>query len=89
MTEAAEVVLPWQSEAFESVWGEWVEYNANELGRPLSPDREQLQLHKLQQDSHGDERSAIEATVTAIANGYSGIFPTNKGKPNAGRNLDW
>jgi hypothetical protein len=89
VTETAEVVLPWSSEAFERVWGQWIEYNRNELGRALSTEVEQLQLHQLQNDCNGDERNAIEATVRAIANGYKGIFPSNKGKGKIGRNMDW
>lgn len=89
--ESASLVLPWESDAFRMAWDEWREYKRSQFKfKYKTVKSEQIALHKLHRDSNGDERNAIEAIVAAIANGYRGIFPSNKGKGgNVGRNLDW
>lgn len=89
--ESASLVLPWESDAFRMAWDEWREYKRAQFKfKYKTVKSEQIALHKLHRDTHGDERNAIEAIVSAIANGYRGIYPSNKNKGGqAGRNLNW
>lgn len=89
--EGASLVLPWESDAFRMAWDEWVEYKKAQFKfKYKTVKSEQIALHKLHRDTHGDERNAIEAIVAAIASGYRGIYPSNKNKGGqAGRNLNW
>ena len=89
--ESAPLVFPWESDAFSMAWEEWREYKRTQFKfKYKTVKSEQIALHKLHRDTHGDERNAIEAIASSIANGYRGIFPSNKSKGrHAGRNLDW
>jgi len=89
--ESASLVFPWESDAFRMAWDEWREYKRAQFKfKYKTVKSEQIALHKLHRDTHGDERNAIEAIVAAIANGYRGIYPSNKNKGGqAGRNLNW
>ena len=89
--ESASLVLPWESDAFRMAWDEWIEYKRAQFKFKYKTTKsEQIALHKLHRDTHGDERNAIEAIASSIANGYRGIFPSNKSKGGqAGRNLNW
>lgn len=89
--KGAALVLPWESESFQLAWQEWTEYKQAQFKfKYKTVKSEQIALHKLHRDTHGDERNAIEAIASSIANGYRGIFPSNKSKGrHAGRNLDW
>ena len=89
--ESASLVLPWESDAFRMAWDEWIGYKRAQFKfKYKTVKSEQIALHKLHRDTHGDERNAIEAIVSAIANGYRGIYPSNKNKGGqAGRNLNW
>ena len=89
--ESASLVFPWESDAFRMAWDEWVDYKRAQFKfKYKTVKSEQIALHKLHRDTHGDERNAIEAIVAAIANGYRGIYPSNKNKGGqAGRNLNW
>lgn len=89
--EGASLVFPWESDAFCEAWKEWIEYKQAQFKFKYKTTKsEQIALHKLHRDTHGDERNAIEAIASSIANGYRGIFPSNKSKGGqAGRNLNW
>jgi len=74
------VVLPWQTEAFEAAWSEWLEYKKTDHRFTYkSPKSEQRALIKLQNE-HTEETDAIDAIHTAIANGWKGlVFNSPKG----------
>ena len=82
-----DVVLPFQTEAFEAAWNEWKEYKRTDHRfRYKTAQSEQRALIKLQ-NTHGTETEAIDAIHTAIANGWKGlVFSQSKnGRPNARR----
>ena len=82
-----DVVLPFQTEAFEAAWNEWKEYKRTDHRfRYKTAQSEQRALIKLQ-NTHGTETEAIDALHTAIANGWKGfVFGKSKnGRPNARR----
>lgn len=89
--ESAPLVFPWDSDSFRMAWNEWKEYKRTQFRFKFKTMKsEQLALHKLHRDANGEEISAIEAIASSIANGYRGLFPSNKGKgKGVGRNLDW
>ena len=81
------VVLPFQTELFQSAWNEWKEYKRTDHRfKYKTAQSEQRALMKLQNE-HPTETDAIEAIHTAIANGWKGlVFGKSKnGRPNARR----
>ena len=74
------VVLPWQTEAFEAAWSEWLEYKKTDHRFTYKSHKsEQRALIKLQNE-HTNENDAIDAIHTAIANGWKGlVFNSPKG----------
>ena len=84
------VVLPFQTELFQSAWNEWKEYKRTDHRfKYKTAQSEQRALIKLQNE-HPEESDAINAIHTAIANGWKGLVfgkPTN-GRINAGRAKD-
>ena len=89
--ESASLVFPWSSESFEMAWNEWREYKRIQFRFKYKTTKsEQLALHKLHNETNGDEQRAIEAIATAIASGWRGLFPrTATGNQGSGRNLNW
>jgi len=88
--ERKALFYPFQSERFLNAWNEWVKYRTRRRLPFQGIDDEQLALHKLYQDSHGDETTSVDAIATAIASGWTGLFPSNRNKgEGSGRNLDW
>ena len=82
-----EVVLPFQTEAFEAAWNEWKEYKRTDHRfKYKTAQSEQRALMKLQ-NTHGTETEAIDAIHTAITNGWKGlVFGKSKnGRTNARR----
>ena len=82
-----DVVLPFQTDTFESAWNEWKEYKRTDHRfKYKTAQSEQRALIKLQNE-HPTETDAIEAIHTAIANGWKGlVFGKSKnGRPNARR----
>lgn len=74
--ESASLVFPFDSEKFKESWNEWREYKRDQFKFKFKTVKsEQLALHKLHRDTHGDEQQAIEAIATAIASGWRGLFP--------------
>ena len=78
--EILPVVLPWQTEAFEAAWSEWLEYKKTDHRFTYKSHKsEQRALIKLQNE-HTNENDAIDAIHTAIANGWKGlVFNSPKG----------
>lgn len=78
--QARDVILPFQTEAFEAAWNEWKEYKRTDHRfRYKTAQSEQRALIKLQ-NTHGTETEAIDAIHTAIANGWKGlVFGKSKG----------
>ena len=82
-----EVVLPFQTESFETAWNEWKEYKRTDHRFTYkTAQSEQRALIKLQ-NTHGTETEAIDAIHTAIANGWKGLVfgKSTNGRPNARR----
>ena len=78
--ESASLVFPFDSEKFKESWNEWREYKRDQFKFKFKTVKsEQLALHKLHRDTHGDEQQAIEAIATAIASGWRGLFPRAAG----------
>ena len=78
--QAREVILPFQTEAFEAAWNEWKEYKRTDHRFKFkTPKSEQRSLITLQNE-HPEESDAIQALHTAIANGWKGfVFGKSKG----------
>lgn len=76
-----ELVLPFESEEFRTIWSEWKEYKRKEHRFTFKAMKtEQAALHKLHNDVQGNERIAIEAIGNSIANGWKGIFISSEAK---------
>lgn len=74
--ESASLVFLFNSKEFKNAWNEWREYKRDQFKFKFKTVKsEQLALHKLHRDTHGDEQQAIEAIATAIASGWRGLFP--------------
>lgn len=79
-TETKEqIVYPWDSEEFVQIWTVWKEDRRERKIKRYTARGEQAALHKLHNDTNGDEAQAIAAIQNSIANGYQGIFPDRKG----------
>lgn len=72
------IVLPWTSETFSHIWGEWKEDRRERKIKKYTRRGELAALHKLHNETNGDEQQAIEAIQLAIANQWQGIFPRPK-----------
>ena len=76
-----ELVLPFESEEFRTIWSEWKEYKRKEHRFTFKAMKtEQAALHKLHNDVQGNERIAIDAIGNSIANGWKGIFISSEAK---------
>jgi hypothetical protein len=72
------IVLPWTSETFSHIWEEWKEDRRERKIKKYTRRGELAALHKLHNETNGDEQQAIEAIQLAIANQWQGIFPRPK-----------
>jgi len=72
------IVLPWDSERFADIWSEWKEDRRERKIKTYTRRGELAALHKLHNETNGDEQQAIEAIQLAIANQWQGIFPRPK-----------
>jgi len=72
------IVLPWNSERFADIWKEWKEDRRERKIKKYTRRGELAALHKLHNETNGDEQQAIEAIQLAIANQWQGIFPRPK-----------
>ena len=70
-----QVMLPWDDDAFKSLWNEWKQDRKERKIKSYTHRGEQAALHKLQKDSGNDVAQAILMIQNSIANGYQGIFP--------------
>jgi len=73
-----EVILPWSSDKFAEMWKEWKEDRRERKIKKYTRRGELAALHKLHNETNGDEQQAIEAIQLAIANQWQGIFPRPK-----------
>ena len=84
------VVLPFQTDSFESAWNEWKEYKRTDHRfKYKTAQSEQRALMKLQNE-HPEETDAINAIHTAITNGWKGLVfgKSTNGRINGGRAKD-
>jgi DNA-binding transcriptional ArsR family regulator len=72
------IVLPWNSERFADIWNEWKQDRKERRIKKYTRRGELAALHKLHNETNGDEQQAIEAIQLAIANQWQGIFPRPK-----------
>ena len=72
------IVLPWDSERFADIWSEWKEDRRERKIKKYTRRGELAALHKLHNETNGDEQQAIEAIQLAIANQWQGIFARPK-----------
>lgn len=87
--ERKALLFPYESSEFMAAWNEWLEYRMNRR-LPMREKDQQLALHKLHEETDGNERMAINAIATAIASGWTGIFPsTRKSRKDRRGELDW
>ena len=69
------VVLPFDSKEFADAWAVWLTERRERGTKKYTERGEQAALHKLQNDSQGDEATAIAIIHQSIANGWQGLFP--------------
>jgi len=74
------VVLPFDSKEFADAWDVWITERRERGTKKYTQRGEQAALHKLQNDSQGDEATAIQMIHQSIANGWQGIFPLKNQK---------
>lgn len=73
--EKQEVIFPFDSENFLTLWGHWKQYKAKEYGFKFkSPQSEQAAMAKLANMSNGDEATALAIITQSIENGWKGFF---------------
>ena len=79
-----QIIYPYESKEFEKLWILWKQDRSNRKIKKYTKVGEQTALKKLQDESEGDEHTAIKMIQNSIANGYQGIFPIkNNRKQNA------
>ena len=74
------VVLPFESKEFAEAWDVWKQERKERGTKRYTQRGEQAALHKLQNDSQGDEATAVQMIHQSIANGWQGIFPLKNQK---------
>ena len=91
-----EVVLPWSSDEFKSIWTEWKAERRERKTKKYTTRGEQAALHKLQIDANGNETIAIAIIRQSIAQSWTGLFPLKNGGGNrqdkqldANKALEW
>jgi len=72
------IILPWESKTFENIWNEWKQDRKERKITSYTIRGEKAALHKLYNDTNGNEQHAIEAIGQSIANQWRGIFPKEK-----------
>jgi hypothetical protein len=82
------IVLPWNSERFADIWKEWKEDRRERKIKKYTRRGELAALHKLHNETNGDEQQAIEAIQLAIANQWQGIYPRPKKAGTSAPNRD-
>ena len=73
-------MLPYDSKEFADAWDVWITERRERGTKKYTQRGEQAALHKLQNDSQGDEATAIQMIHQSIANGWQGIFPLKNQK---------
>ncbi len=74
------VVLPFEGESFREAWETWLQERKERGTKRYTQRGEQAALHKLQNDSQGDEATAIAIIHESIAHGWQGLFPLKNRK---------
>lgn len=71
--ERGEIVLPWDSERFRNLWNEWKQDRRERRIKKYTHRGELAVLHKLYNQTNGNEQHAIEQIELAIANQWQGL----------------
>ena len=74
------VVMPFETKEFADTWEVWKQERRERGTKKYTQRGEQAALHKLQNDSQGDEATAVQMIHQSIANGWQGIFPLKNQK---------
>jgi DNA-binding transcriptional MocR family regulator len=74
------VVMPFDSKEFAQTWKVWIAERKERGTKKYTQRGEQAALHKLQNDSQGDEATAIQIIHESIAHGWQGLFPLKNRK---------
>jgi len=74
------VVMPFDSKEFAQTWEVWIAERKERGTKKYTQRGEQAALHKLQNDSQGDEATAIQIIHESIAHGWQGLFPLKNRK---------
>lgn len=69
----ADLVLPWESDQFKSLWTEWKKDRKERRIKNYTQRGEQAVLKKLYDATNGNEADAIERIEIAIANQWQGL----------------
>lgn len=85
--EKGEIILPWDSKRFQNLWNEWKQDRKERRIKQYTRRGELAVLHKLYNQTNGNEDDAIEQIELAIANQWQGlVFGKSKnGRLNARR----
>lgn len=74
-----EIVFPFESEKFRSMWEVWKSYKAKEFKvKYKSEESEQAALKKLSEMSANNEDIAIKIIEKSMSNSWQGLFPLKK-----------
>lgn len=74
------VVMPFDSKEFLDAWTIWIAERRERGTKKYTQRGEQAALHKLHNDSQGDEATAIAIIHQSIAAGWQGLFPLKNRK---------
>jgi uncharacterized protein YdaU (DUF1376 family) len=81
----ADVVLPWDSEAFSAKWNEWKLYKGEQHRFVYKPIGENNALKSLYNETAGDVELAIASINNSMARGWMGVIVTNDLKNKYGK----
>lgn len=73
-----EILLPFSSKEFADIWNEWKQDRKERKIKKYTRRGELAALHKLYNDTNGNEQHAIQAVQHAIANQWQGIYPRSE-----------
>ena len=71
--EKGEIILPWDSKRFENLWNEWKQDRKERRIKKYTRRGDLAVLHKLYNQTNGNEDEAIEQIELAIANQWQGL----------------
>lgn len=70
-----EIKLPFESENFKSIWGDWLLYRRQKKLKTYVPAGLKVTFSKLLRDCGNDEATGIKMIEQSMENNWRGIFP--------------